>query len=247
MQNGRQGPKHNYFLTLSRLILIPGLACNDAMWRSQLAALSAWASAVTDAIARADSIDGMARLLLQDHEGPLVLCGASMGGMVAMAAARLAPERIAGLALLGTDPRPDSPQMTALRRAAIELFARGRTREVIEPNIAFAFHPDNAPALGAAYLEQVLGAGPQQLIAQNRAVIARPDARPHLPQLRCPVLVMCGESDPLTPPECSRDIAALVPQARLVLVPRCGHMLTMERPEVVNATLAQWLRSVSPV
>lgn len=247
MQNGRQGPKHNYFLTLSRLILIPGLACNDAMWRTQLAALSAWAPAVTDAIARADSIDGMARLLLQDHEGPLVLCGASMGGMVAMAAARLAPERIAGLALLGTDPRPDSPEMTALRTAAIELFARGRAREVIEPNIAFAFHPDHAPALGAAYLEQVLGAGAQQLIAQNRAVIARPDARPHLPQLRCPVLVMCGEADQLTPPACSREIAALVPQARLVLVPRCGHMLTMERPEVVNATLAQWLRSVGPV
>lgn len=231
---------------MSRLILIPGLACNADMWRAQLAALSAWAPTVTDAATRADGIDGMARLLLQDHAGPLVLCGASMGGMIAMAAARQAPERIAGLALLGTDARPDAPEMTALRTAAIELFARGRAREVIEPNIAFAFHPDNAPALSDAYLEQVLGAGAEQLIAQNRAVIARPDARPHLPRLQCPVLVMCGESDQLTPPERSREIAALVPQARLVLVPRCGHMLTMERPEVVNATLAQWLRTVGP-
>ena len=246
MQNGWRSRKHNYFLTMSRLILIPGLACDAGIWRSQLEALSAWAPVVTDAIARADSIDGMARLLLQEHEGPLVVCGASMGGMVAMAAARQAPERIAAMALLGTDAGPDSPDMTALRQAAIALFAQGRVREVVEPNVAFVFHPENAPALAASYLDLVLCAGAQQLIAQNRAVIARPDARPHLPQLRCPVLVMCGEADQLAPPERSREIAELVPHARLVLVPRCGHMLTMERPEVVNATLAQWLRSVGP-
>jgi pimeloyl-ACP methyl ester carboxylesterase len=59
------------------------------------------------------------------------------------------------------------------------------------------------------------------------------------------VLVMCGEADLLTPPERSREIAALVPQAKLVMVPRCGHMLTMERPDVVNATLAEWLASLA--
>ena len=84
-------------------------------------------------------------------------------------------------------------------------------------------------------------AGAQQLMAQNRAVIARPDQRPHLPRLACPVLVMVGEADLLTPPERSQEIAALVPQAELVVVPRCGHMVTMERPEVVNAALVDWL------
>ncbi len=231
---------------MGTLILIPGLAGDAAMWREQLTALAPWQPQVSDVHTRQDSIPAMAAALLRQHAGPLVLCGASMGGMVAMEAARQAPERIAGLALLGTDARPDAPEMIALREAAIVLFAQGRAREVIEPNIAMAFHPDNAPALSAAYLEFVLGAGAGQLIRQNRAVIARPDARPHLPRLRCPVLVMCGEADLLTPPERSREIAALVPHAQLVLVPRCGHMLTMERPEVVNAALAAWLSSVIP-
>lgn len=234
------------FLTMTRLVLIPGLACDSAMWRAQLAGLARWNPVVTDAIARADSIEGMARLLLDEHPGPLVPCGASMGGMVAMAAARLAPERIAGIALLGTDAGPDTPEMVALRTAAIDLFAQGRAREVIAPNIAMAFHPDNAGALAGAYLEQVLGAGAGQLIRQNRAVIARPDARPGLRALRCPVLVLCGEADRLTPPDRSREIAALVPHARLVLVPRCGHMLTMEQPAAVNAELAAWLEAVVP-
>jgi len=240
MQNACTPARRNYSRSMPTLVLIPGLAGNTSMWREQLAALAAWKPQVTDVHAREDSIPAMARALLAAHPGPLVLCGASMGGMVAMEAARQAPERIAGLALLGTDARPDSAEMIALRTAAIALFAQGRAREVIEPNIAMAFHPENAAALSAAYLDFVLGAGAEQLIRQNRAVIARPDARPHLPQLRCPVLVMCGEADRLTPPERSREIASLVPQARLVIVPRCGHMLTMERPEAVNAELGEW-------
>jgi pimeloyl-ACP methyl ester carboxylesterase len=226
------------------LILIPGLAGNSAMWRGQLAALAAWQPVVTDVHAREETIPAMAAALLREHAGPLVLCGASMGGMIAMECARQAPDRVCGLALLGTDARPDAPEMIALRTAAIGLFAQGRAREVIEPNIAMAFHPDNAAALSATYLAFVLGAGSEQLIRQNRAVIARPDARPHLSKLQCPVLVMCGEADLLTPPERSREIASLVPQAQLVLVPRCGHMLTMEQPQVVNATLAAWLSSL---
>jgi pimeloyl-ACP methyl ester carboxylesterase len=186
----------------------------------------------------------MASALLAAHEGPLALCGASMGGMVAMEAARQAPGRIAGLALLGTNAQPETGEMRKLREDAIVLFAQGRVREVIEPNIAFAFHPEHDPALSRSYLDFVLGAGADTLIRQNRAVIARPDARAHLPALTCPVLVMCGDTDALTPAECSHEIASLVPHAQLVIVPRCGHMLTMEQPAAVNAALQAWLSSL---
>ena len=80
--------------------------------------------------------------------------------------------------------------------------------------------------------------------SQNQAVIARPDARAHLAQVRCPALVVCGDSDQIAPPECSREIASLVPGAELELVPRCGHMLTMEQPEAVNAALLRWLETL---
>lgn len=232
---------------MDTLILLPGLAGNAAMWRPQLDALAAWRPQVAEVHRHHDSIEAMAQALLAQHTGRLVLCGASMGGMLAMEAARQAPQRVAGLALLGTDPNPESPEMRKLREDAIELFGQGRLREVIEPNVGLAIHPDNAqkPELVAAYLGFVLEAGARQLIRQNRAVIARPDARAHLPGVRCPVLVMCGEDDRLTPPEKSRQIAALCPRARLVMVPRCGHMLTMERPDVVNATLAEWLEGLA--
>jgi pimeloyl-ACP methyl ester carboxylesterase len=230
---------------MSRLLLIPGLAADATMWQAQLAALWQWNPQVTDVHMRNDSIPAMAQALLAEHEGPLLLCGASMGGMIAMEAARQAPERIGALALLGTNAQPENAAMRELREAAIALFAQDRVAEVIAPNVAFAFHPDNAAALAPAYLDFVLKAGARQLIRQNRAVIARPDARKHLHEIRCPTLVMCGDSDSLTPPDCSREIAALVPGAELVMVPRCGHMLTMERPDLVNGALLAWLRGLS--
>ena len=63
------------------LVLIPGLAGNDVMWRAQLAGLADFRPVVTDVIARQASIPAMAAALLQDHPGPLVLCGASMATM----------------------------------------------------------------------------------------------------------------------------------------------------------------------
>lgn len=241
----RNGAFAQLFLPMSTLILIPGLAGDAAMWREQQSALRAWRPQVTDVHTREATIPAMAAALLREHDGPLLLCGASMGGMIAMEAARQAPQRVAGLALLGTDARADSPEMITIREAAIGLFLQGRAREVIEPNIGMAFHPDNAAALGRAYLQFVLAAGADQLVRQNRAVIARPDQRPYLPAVKCPVLVMVGDTDRLAPPERSQEIAALVPHAELVIVPRCGHMLTMERPEAVNAALARWLEETS--
>jgi pimeloyl-ACP methyl ester carboxylesterase len=234
---------------MSRLVLLPGLACDERLWEAQLPALPAALDVhVSDAHMRHDRIETMAEAVLREHAGPLILCGASMGGMIAMEAARQAPERIAGLALLGTNARPETPDMYALRESAIELFEQGEARDVIEFNAGFAFHPAQVGdrALVRRYVELVLDAGAQQLIRQNRALMERPDARLHLASLRCPVLVVCGDGDRLTPPECSQEIAQIVRHAELVWVADCGHMLTMEKPAFVNAALVPWLERLLP-
>jgi len=232
---------------VTTLVLLPGLAGDAEMWRDQLQALASWRPQVTDVHMRHPTIPEMAAALLARHPGRLALCGASMGGMLAMEVARQAPARVAGLALLGTTARPEDDEIRQVREKAIALFALGRVAEVIEPNAAFAFHPRHAQdaALIGRYVDFVLRAGAQQLVRQNRAVIARPDARTHLPAVRCPTLVMCGEDDQLTPVDRSREIAALVAGSRLVTVPECGHMLTMEQPAAVNAELVRWLERVA--
>ena len=228
-----------------QIVFLPGLASNAVMWQHQLSALPIRSQAsVTDVHARHGSIADMAQALLQEHEGDLVLCGASMGGIVAMEVVRQAPKRIRALALLGTNARPETPDMAQLREAALKFFEQGRAKEVLTLNLPMAFHPSRAndPVLTQTYLDFVLAAGAQQLIRQNRAIMSRPDARLHLPFVTCPSLVVCGDADMLTPPECSREIANLVPGAELAMIEHCGHMLTMERPDEVNKVLLGWLR-----
>jgi pimeloyl-ACP methyl ester carboxylesterase len=203
---------------------------------------------VTDVHTRCASIETMASTLLAEQAGDLVLCGASMGGMLAMEVARQAPARIRGLALLGTSARPEDAATRALREAAIVLFEQGRMAEVLQANLPLAFDAKRAAdaTLHQAYLDMIHRAGAAQLVAQNRAVICRPDALAHIGRLRCPVLVLCGETDQLTPADRSRELAAAITGAELAILPQCGHMLTMEQPAAVNARLLNWLSRVIP-
>ena len=231
-----------------RVILLPGLASDAALWRGQIPALQEAGHTVhvSDVHARAETLRGMALALLAEHEGPLVLAGTSMGGIVALEVFRQAPQRVAALALLGSSARPDTPALVRLRSEAIALFEQGRVAEVLRANLPFAFHPGRQgdTALVRAYFEMIDRAGAAQLVRQNRALMARPDSRPLLPRLRCPLLVACGDADALTPPDCAREIAAAVPHARLEILPECGHLLTWEQPEAVNRLLLQWLEGV---
>jgi pimeloyl-ACP methyl ester carboxylesterase len=233
---------------MTQLVFVPGLAADAVMWQPQLNAIPAqFQPAVTDVHMYHATLPEMATALLQEHSGDLILCGASMGGMLAMEAVRQAPQRIKALALLGTTARPETEAMRDMRQAAIILFEQGRAEEVLAANLALAFHPSQANdrELRQTYLEFVLRAGADQLIRQNRALMARPDARLHLSRVSCPTLVLCGDADQLTPPDCSREIAQLINGAEFKLVPQCGHMLTMERPAEVNAALLTWLASIA--
>jgi pimeloyl-ACP methyl ester carboxylesterase len=199
---------------------------------------------VVDVHQRADSLPEMAALLLAENPGPLLLAGCSMGGMLALEAARQAPDRVRGLAILGSTARPDTPELIKLRTQAIVQFEAGRVDELLRANALFAFHAAHRAALVEPYIAMILRSGAAGLIRQNRAVMARADLRPQLAAIECPTLVVGGEDDQLTPPECSREIAAGIAGARLHLLPQCGHMLSWEQPQVLNALLRNWLATL---
>lgn len=230
---------------MTPLILLPGLACDAALFRDPLPALQALGPVqVSDVHTREATLPAMAARLLAEHPGPLALAGSSMGGMLALHCALQAPERVRGLALLGTTARADTPELLQLRSEAIVLFEAGRMDEVLQANLVFAFHADHVARLAGDYRAMVQRAGAGQLIAQNRAVMARADLRPRLPEINCPALVVVGEDDRLTPPECSEELAAALPQATLQRLPTCGHLLTWEQPQAVTAALLAWWRAL---
>jgi pimeloyl-ACP methyl ester carboxylesterase len=230
---------------LPPLVLLPGLGCDADLFRHQLPPLSALGDVrVTDVHTREVGLPAMAARLLAEHLGPLALAGASMGGMLALEVWRQAPDRVRGLALLGASARADTPQQLRLRREGIAAFEAGRLDEVLAASLMFAFHPSHAQALAADYAAMLRRAGAAQLVMQNRALMARADLRPALGGLACPLLLLVGEDDRLTPPECAREIAAAAPQAVLQVLPQCGHMPSWEQPQAVTQALRGWWLSL---
>ena len=85
--------------------------------------------------------------------------------------------------------------------------------------------------------------GVDAFVQHTEAIISRIDSRPSLSAINIPTLVLVGDSDPLTPPELSEEIAAAIPKARLTIVPDCGHASTLEQPDAVNNALIEWISS----
>ena len=167
-----------------------------------------------------------------------------MGGIVAMAMARLAPERVKRLALLDTNHLADPPERRALRDDQVRRVGEGRLREVIidemKPNyLAAANRGDQA--LLDLLVEMALDVGAEAFVGQSVALRERPDQSAALRGYGGPALVLCGAEDTLCPPERHREMAALLPDAELVLVPDAGHITTLENAHAVNAALSTWL------
>ena len=85
--------------------------------------------------------------------------------------------------------------------------------------------------------------GVEAYLRQQRAIMSRPESRPSLSAIACPTMVLVGEQDKGTPPELAREMAAAIAGSRLVVIPACGHLSTIERPEAVTEAMVTWLQA----
>lgn len=225
------------------IVLVPGLLCSARLYAAQVTALWPRGQVTVANHTRDDDMAAIARRILADAPPRFALAGLSMGGYIALAMMRLAPERIDRLALLDTSARPDNPDQKAGREKLIAMAQAGKLDEVGETLLPRFIHRNriNDEALKAEVRAMVKETGAEAFVRQTKAIMSRADSRPLLKDIRCPTLVLVGEGDELTPPELAKELAAGIGGATLTVVPDCGHLSTMEKPEAVNAALAQWL------
>jgi pimeloyl-ACP methyl ester carboxylesterase len=225
------------------IVLVPGLLCSARLYAPQVEPLWPYGPVTVADHRRDGEIGAVAQRILDAAPPRFALAGLSYGGYIAFAMLRLAPERIVKLALLDTSARPDTPEQSAGREKFIAMARAGQFSEVAD-TLALRFvhrNRHNDEVLMATVRAMADETGPEAFILQQQAIMSRPDARPLLSQIRCPTLVLVGDGDDLTTPELAREIAGGIAGSRLVVVPNCGHLSTMERPAPVNAALADWL------
>ena len=225
------------------IVLVPGLLCSARLYAPQIAALWPFGPVMVADHRRDSDMGSIATRILADAPPRFALVGLSMGGYIAFAMQRQAPDRIAKLALLDTSSRPDTAEQAEARKKFIAMAEAGKLGDVVDTLTPRFLHKDRHKdeSLTRIVRDMAADTGPEAFVRQQKAIMSRPDSRPLLASIRCPSLVLVGDGDELTPPELSKEICAGISGARLVVVPHCGHLSTIEKPDAVNAALAEWL------
>ncbi|KKJ77481.1 alpha/beta hydrolase [Kiloniella litopenaei] len=226
-----------------RLFFLPGLLCNQRLWSPQLDHFKdKYLCEVAD-LTQASSIRELAVQALKQVRGKFNLVGLSMGGYVALEILRIAPERVKRLALIDTKARADSPEQKRRRRGLLSLAGRGKFKGVTPHLMPLLIHPDRMDdtSLTSEIYKMAEEVGQEAFVRQQTAILDRESHLDILPKIKCPVQVICGRDDLITPLDCSEEIASLTPSAELLVLEDCGHLSNIELPAQVNKVLQDWL------
>jgi pimeloyl-ACP methyl ester carboxylesterase len=234
------------------LLLLPGLACDAAVWKHQARRLSEVTTVDIVDYGGSDSLEAMARATIERAPERFAIAGHSMGGRVAFEIVRRVPERVAGIAVLDTAYRPfvpgaDGEREKAERLRLVELARSQGMRAMARDWVQNMVHPSRLA--DKPFIESIVEMfgrkSPDIFAAQIKALLNRPDATGVLVSIDCPSLVLCGREDAWAQLRGHREIAALIPHSKLIVIENCGHMAPIERPEEVSAALSEWLENSS--
>ena len=159
-----------------------------------------------------------------------------------------APERVPAVALLESTALPVPEALWEVRRAQA---ARARyigLRSYLEQHL-WPDYVAETPLGYVALLDEMRGMaaslGIETYLRQTDLALSRPDARPLLPSLHMPALVVAGDEDRVCPPGVQQALAAALPHATLAMLPGAGHFAVMEKPDVVAAHVAAWFHTLA--
>jgi 3-oxoadipate enol-lactonase len=234
------------------VVLLHGFPLHAGMWEALHATTPHGWTLITPDLRNFGESHGTPALSVDDHANDVlallrhlgcedaVIGGLSMGGYIALAVHRLAPQRCRALVLADTRAEPDTEDARA-NRARLQATGRERGPDAVLQAMLPKLVGPAAHAAGAVpeQLKAIAGANTAEGVVDGlEALKTRPDARPGLAAIACPTLVIVGADDALTPPSTAEALRDGIAGAQLVVLPDAGHMSNLEQP--VPFALALW-------
>ena len=226
------------------LVLIPAMLCDAELYAAQVAALGDVAE-ITIAPVADRPLPEAAQAFLRSAPPRFALGGTSAGGNLALEILAAAPERVAGLWLMGSNPGPhgdpDGARVSSARVRAGEFDA------VLEQMVALAVHAAGPRGAAAAETLRRMArrTGAAGFVSQNAPMITRADRWGALDALRAPALLLWGRHDQFAGVDRALAVAARVASASLVVLEDCGHLPTLEHPDAATRAARAWLKRLA--
>ena len=215
-------------LNAEAIIFLPALLCDSRLYSAQVRHYSGRIPMMVADLSLDTTITTMVDRILASAPPRFALVGNSMGGYVALALACQAPERVSHLALIGTNALADAPAAKAKRQQAIRLAEGGKFESFIDGYVEGALYPQHQIVLAPLMRQMARDLGPDALVRQQKAIMARGDSMAALAALKMPSLVMAGTEDGFSSHQHQQVMASALPDCRYFSVPRCGHLVPLE-------------------
>jgi len=188
--------------------------------------------------------DLYAVLHAMDVREPIVLCGLSMGGYVALQFVKKYADRLRGLILCDTRTGTDPPQVKENRNLLANSITEDTRAALAEGMIPKLFSrrslSDSAESIDFVR-RMIVTQSPAGIAAASRGMALREDTTDLLPSLPCPSLVIVGQEDVPSPPEEMRSMADKLPKSQFIAIGDAGHMTPLEKPDVFNSAIETFL------
>ncbi len=234
------------------LVLLHGFPLDHSIWEPLIPLLEKKAdvilpdlrgfggSDISTADYRLDDVAGDIVLLLDQLKvDRALIVGHSMGGYVALTLAHSHPERVAGLGLVASQARADTPERKASRyQEAEQILVNGVTD--VASWMSTRLTADHK--LQSKLKKLILRQSPQGLAGALKAMADRADSTPYLPEFTFPVAIVHGLNDNLVPVDRAREIQASFKNGTLLEIEGAGHMPMMEAPQSTAGELLRLLR-----
>lgn len=230
------------------LIMLHGSGNTGALWDAQLAGLSEVANVVAVDLSGHGRSEGPLPTSVDEHASQIaqlipalglskaIVSGLSLGGAIALQLMLDHDDVVEGGILLGTGARLRvMPMILEMIVQDFEAFVQGIPMG--------AASPSTDVELLQPLMRAMLDNGSEVASSDFRSCDVF-DVLQRLDEIECPVLVVSGEHDALTPPKYSKALVEGIRGAQLVSVPDAGHLAPVEQPEAVNRAIRQWLASL---
>ncbi|MCS6872384.1 MAG: alpha/beta fold hydrolase [Anaerolineae bacterium] len=240
------------------LVLLHGFPFNSSLWRYQVRSLSDAYRVITPDLrgfGQSEAAEGVyemsllaqdvLRLLDELRIEKAAIMGHSMGGYVTLALWRLAPQRFSAFGLIASHVWADSEAQQQAREQLIgQVMERGAVAvvEALMPRL-FAPNLNAEEPIQEQARAMMLSAPSTSLTSALRGMMYRPDSSDLLPQIDVPALILCGDSDPIVPPERAEQMARQMPNATLVVIENAAHMPMLEQPQATALAIRNFLNS----
>ena len=221
--------------------------CDHRLWQD-VGPIDAYSN-VFAAITQSDSIEALAQNVLKTVEGPIIPIGFSMGAIVSLMMAKLAPERLVGMVLSSTNCTADLPERSAARLSQQAHVQDGRlsaiVRDELKPHyLSPATQGQKRAQIFDLTLEMGLALGEEVFLRQSEALRTRPALCNVINNFAGPILVLAGADDSLCPPAWHTAMAARTSRAHFVEIEGAGHLVPLEQPAAFKQAILSWLTNL---